>query len=322
MAAKNIILCMDGTGNEFGKNITNVVETCMLAEKTDDQLVYYDPGVGTGGYLYDENTGRLRAAYDKGTGTGVHRNVEQAYLYLMEKYHAGDKVFIFGFSRGAFSARSLAGMLHKVGLLPNEHGNQLEYASKYYLDRKYHNIVDDYREHFCRPCPVHFIGVWDTVDATILTEGAKFTDTRLNPEVKHAYHAVSIDEKRRDFPVTLWNEKNLSPGQVMEQVWFAGVHSNVGGWYENRDLSSIPLTWMTEKAKAAGMKVDQSRLAIIESQRNPLGQIHESYQKFWKFRGERPRRIPPRARVHSSVIERMEQVANYSPKLPRSPVVV
>ena len=322
MAGKNIIIFMDGTGNEFGKNITNVVETYILATKSNNQQVYYDPGVGTGGYLYEEGTGKLKAAYDGGTGTGVHKNVEQAYLYLMEKYNPGDKVFIFGFSRGAFSARSLAGMLYRVGLLPANHDNQLEYASKYYLDKKHHKILDDFKANFCRPCPVHFIGVWDTVDSTILTEGAKFTDTRLNPEVTYAYHAVAIDERRKDFPVTLWDQKNLSPGQTMEQVWFAGVHSNVGGWYTNRDLSSIPLVWMVEKAKAAGMKIDADRLTEIKAQRKPDGKIHESFEKFWFFRGEKKRVVPIRSKVHQSVIDRMEAVAGYNPKIPPSRQVV
>lgn len=319
---KNIILCMDGTGNEFGKNVTNVVETYILAQKTSKQEVYYDPGVGTGGYLYDDGTGKLKAAYDSGTGTGVHKNVEQAYLYLMEKYTAGDKVFIFGFSRGAFSARSLGGMLYKIGLLPNEHDNQLEYASKYYLDKKYHDIAAGFRKNFCRPCPVHFIGVWDTVDSTILTEGAKFTDTNLNPEVKFAYQAIAIDERRKDFPITMWNEKNLAPGQTMEQVWFAGVHSNVGGWYANRDLSSIALHWMMTKAKAAGMQIDDTKLAAVAALRKPDGKIHESFEKFWKFRGSRVRQIPPKSRVHRSVITRMEKVSNYEPKIPADRVIV
>lgn len=322
MAGKNIILCMDGTGNEFGKNYTNVVETYILAKKTNNQVVYYDPGVGTGGYLYDDATGKLKAAYDKGTGTGVHKNVEQAYLYLMEQYQENDKVFIFGFSRGAFSARSLAGMLHKIGLLPAEHDNQLEYASKYYLDKRYHKIAADYKKNFCRPCPVHFVGVWDTVDSTILTEGAKFTNTNLNPEVSYAYHAISIDEKRKDFPVTLWNQSNLGTGQTMEQVWFAGVHSNVGGWYDNRDLSSIPLVWMIEKARAVGMKVDAAKLGEVKAQRNAGGKIHESFAGFWKWRGSRVRKIPPKSHVHKSVIDRMNVVSNYKPKLPPSHIVV
>lgn len=322
MAGKNIVVCMDGTGNEFGRNITNVVETYLLARKTEEQLVYYDPGVGTGGYLYDENTGQLRAAYDQATGTGVHKNVEQAYRYLMEKYSPGDKVYLFGFSRGAFSARSLAGMLHKIGLLPEDHENQIEYASKYYLDKDYHDIAVEYRQKFCRACPVHFIGVWDTVDSTILTEGAKFTDTRLNPEVSHACHAVSIDERRKDFPVTLWDENNLVPGQDMEQVWFAGVHSDVGGWYDERDLSSIALVWMVEKAMAAGLDVDQQLLDAARARRKPAGAIHESYDGFWKFRRSRRRKIPPGARIHSSVKERMDAVSRYTPALPDDHVVV
>jgi uncharacterized protein (DUF2235 family) len=213
-------------------------------------------------------------------------------------------------------------MLHKIGLLPNEHDNQLEYASKYYLDKNYHKIVADYRENFCRPCPIHFIGVWDTVDSTLLHEGAKFTDTRLNPEVKFAYHAVSIDERRKDFPVSLWTKRNLAAGQTMEQVWFAGVHSNVGGWYDNRDLSSIALVWMMEKAKAAGLKIDADKFANIKSQQNPRGKIHESYQGFWKFRRDLVRKIPPKSRVHNSVIERMNNVSSYTPRLPPSHIVI
>ena len=319
---KNIVICTDGTGNEFGRNVTNVVETYVLAKKSKNQVVYYDPGVGTGGYHYDEGTGKLKSAYDKGTGAGVHKNTEQAYTYLMEVYEPGDKIFLFGFSRGAFTARSLAGMLHKIGLLPADHDNQLDYASKYYLDKKYHNIAEDYKNSFCLPCPVHFIGVWDTVNSTLLHEGAKFTDTTLNPEVTFAYHAVAVDERRKDFPICLWDEKNLSDGQTMEQVWFAGVHSNVGGWYTSRDLSSISLCWMMEKAKDAGLKIDPSLFKDRQAERNPLGKKHESFEKFWKFRGERQRVIPTNAHVHQSVIDRVAGDSKYSPKLPTKRVVV
>ncbi|CAM9891748.1 unnamed protein product [Discosporangium mesarthrocarpum] len=322
MAQRNIVVCMDGTGNEFGRNITNVVETYLLAQKDETQLVYYDPGVGTGGYLYDENAGTLKAAYDKATGTGVHKNVEQAYRFLMDTYEEGDRVYLFGFSRGAFSARSLAGMLHKIGLLPRDHQNQLEYASKYYLDRSYHDTAVAYRDKFCRHCPVHFVGVWDTVESTLLHEGAKFTDTRLNPEVKFAYHAVAIDERRKDFPVCLWDETDLSPGQTMQQVWFAGVHSDVGGWYDERDLSSIALTWMAKKAMGAGMRIDADELARVEAQRKPVGTIHKSYTGFWKFRGSRRRKVPAGASIHRSVVERMEAVEKYTPDLPPDKTIV
>lgn len=309
--AKNIIVCMDGTGNEYGDNITNVIETYKLAKKTNKQLVFYDAGVGTGGYLYDDGLGKIIAAKDLSTGSGVHHNVEQAYFYLMEVWEPGDKIFLFGFSRGAFSARSLAGMLNKIGLLPRDHDNQLEYASKYYLDKDYRRYAAGFRRDMCRICPVHFIGVWDTVDSTILTEGNKFTDTNLNEEVTYGYHAIAINEKRKDFPVSLWS-KPVTDKQTIQQVWFVGVHSNVGGWYDNRDLSSIALYWMIRRAIDAGMDVDKTALKAIKAQQNSTGKLHESYDGFWLLRG-RPkyRNIPSGSYIHRSVIERIKADPEY-----------
>ena len=119
---KNIVICCDGTGNEYGLNNTNVVETYTLVKKDEKQVAYYDPGVGTGGWEYNEDTGGLRAKSDLATGTGLQKNVEDvedAYRYLMACYENNDKIYLFGtlFSRGAFTARSLAGMLYKCGLL-------------------------------------------------------------------------------------------------------------------------------------------------------------------------------------------------------------
>ena len=114
---KNIVVCCDGTGNEYGTNNTNVVTTCELAEESERQCRYYDPGVGTGGWVYEEEEGSLRAAMDQATGHGLRKNVEDAYRFLMQVHEAGDRVFLFGFSRGAFTVRSLAGMLHRCGLL-------------------------------------------------------------------------------------------------------------------------------------------------------------------------------------------------------------
>ena len=129
---KNIVICCDGTGNEFGRNNTNVVLTYVLAEKDEGQVVYYDPGVGTGGWEYEEDGRGLRAKSDQATGGGLQRNVEDAYRYLMASYEPGDHVYLFGFSRGAFTVRSLAGMLHRCGLLRADAGNFVEYAGKMY----------------------------------------------------------------------------------------------------------------------------------------------------------------------------------------------
>ena len=318
---KNVIVCCDGTGNEYGTNNTNVVIACELAEESARQCRYYDPGVGTGGWVYEEDGGTLRAAMDQATGHGLRKNVEDAYRFLMQIYEDGDRVFLFGFSRGAFTVRSLAGMLHCCGLLLPTASNLVEYASKRYHQKDAGTVdaeVDaGFRATFARPCPVHFIGVWDTVESLILNAGRKWHDTRLTPETAFAYHALAIDERRRDFPPCLWDEPSVAQGQALEQVWFAGVHSDVGGWYDERGLSNIALQWMLGKAQACGMHLDEKALALPEHRGDPLGKMHESCAGFWKFRGSRRRTIPGGARIHRSVATRMqEQALRYVPKLP------
>ena len=211
---KNIVICCDGTGNEYGKNNTNVVETYALAVRTATQLTYYDPGVGTGGWTYNEESGALRALTDQGTGAGLQKNVNDAYRYLMEVYEGpeANRVFLFGFSRGAFTVRSLAGMLHKVGLLERKADNQLEYAAKIYNQPRNARVAAGFKATFSRPAPVHFIGVWDTVESLVLNEGKRWVDARLNTDTSFAYHALAIDEKRRDFQPCLWDERNRGTG--------------------------------------------------------------------------------------------------------------
>jgi uncharacterized protein (DUF2235 family) len=317
--SKNIIICTDGTGNEFSdKNATNVVETYLIATKSENQLVYYDPGVGTGGFHYDEGKGVLTAGFDKATGAGVHENTKQAYRFLMEVYEPGDDVYLFGFSRGAFTARSLTGMLYEVGLLEKHNENQLEYASKYYLDKEFKQFAPYFKEKFSQHCPVHFVGVWDTVVSTVLVEGEGFADARISPEVTYGYHAVSIDERRKDFPVTLWDPGSVGANQTVEQVWFSGVHSDVGGWYEERDLSSIALIWMLEHAEDAGLSLDSTELEKRRMQRKALGKINNSYTGFWKFRGSRTRIIPEDSRIHASALQRSDELAGYEFRRPTS----
>ncbi len=315
---KNIIICCDGTGNEYGKNNTNVVETYALALKNNTQTVYYDPGVGTGGWEYDDSTGGLAAKSDSATGHGLQKNVLDAYQFLMECYETGDKVYLFGFSRGAFTARSLAGMLHKCGLLRSDNDNMVEYASKMYNSKNNAKTAEGFKATFSRPCPVHFIGVWDTVKSLVLNANKKFHDATLNAEVSFGYHAMSIDEKRKDFPECLWDESALADGQTIEQVWFAGVHADVGGWYKERGLANISLQWMLKKALACGMQIDSNKLGdFIE---DPLDKQHEEYKGFWRFRGSHIRKISDASLVHISVKNRMDNNPKYKPKnLPKNP---
>ena len=309
---KNIVVCCDGTGNEYGRNNTNVVETFVLAEKDEEQVAYYDPGIGTGGWEYHEGSGKLRALGDRATGYGLQRNVEDAYRCLMSRYEEGDHVYLFGFSRGAFTVRSLAGMLHKCGLLDASHGNLVEYASKIYNTAGNEDVAGGFREAFGRRCPVRFIGVWDTVESLVLNAGKRFHDVTLDPEVAFGYHALAIDEKRRDFPPCLWDESNAVPGQTIEQVWFAGSHSDVGGWYDERGLANVALHWMLGKAAACGLRIRERELAARRP--DPHDVLHPSLAGFWKMRGRRKRKIPEGARLHRSVVERMDDQGNgYGP---------
>ncbi len=300
---KNIVICCDGTGNEYGRNDTNVVDTYVLVEKDERQVAWYDPGVGTGGWEYQEEDGSLRALADQATGYGLQRNVEDAYRYLMGSFEDGDRVYLFGFSRGAFTVRSLAGMLYKCGLLDPGHANLVEYASKIYSTADNDDVARGFRNAFGRRCPVHFIGVWDTVESLVLHAGKRFHDARLNPEVSYAYHALAIDEKRRDFAPFPWDEANAADGQTIEQVWFAGCHSDVGGWFDERGLCHIALHWILDKAVACGLHVKEGELA--ERRTDPYDQIHQSFSGFWKMRGRRIRRIPRGSKLHASVFERM-----------------
>ena len=319
---KNIVICSDGSGNEYGRNNTNVVHTYTLAVKDNKQIAFYDPGIGTGGWEYEEETRSLKAKHDQITGTGLQKNVEDAYRILMACYEAGDKVYLFGFSRGAFTVRSLAGMLYKCGLLRPANDNLVEFASKIYNTRGNDRIAAGFKANFCRPCPVYFIGVWDCVESLVLNAGKKFHNARLNPEVKFGYHALAIDEKRRDFPPCLWDERNKTRGQTIEQVWFAGAHSDVGGWYDERGLSNVALRWMLDKSSACGMKIDMGRAAGYRG--NPHDKMHESYSGFWTFRGTHIRRIENDAKIHKSVVERLKkQRPPYKPdNLPKQYKVV
>ena len=319
---RNIVICCDGTGAEYGHNNTNVVETYQLVDKDGGQFAYYDPGIGTGGWEYHEDTLELRALADQATGSGLQKNVEDAYRFLMRTYRPGDRLFLFGFSRGAFTVRSLGGMLHKCGLLGPHDDNLVEYASRIYNTEGNDDIAAGFRSTFARSCPVECIGVWDTVESLALNAGKRWRDASLNPEVRHGFHAVAIDEKRRDFPICLWDEANAGADQSIEQVWFAGVHADVGGWHNERTLASVALHWMLGKTEACGLRFDRNALARRPP--DPLGQMHDSYTGFWRMRGSRRRRIPEGARLHRSVVERLNDKAiGYHPKnLPSQYVVV
>lgn len=295
---KMLVICCDGTGNQYGENNTNVVLLYQLLEQNwgkggnpgPQVRGVYDPGVGTGGprgrWWIEKKAKQIWA---QATGFGVQKNVEDAYRWLMSQYEKDDSIYLFGFSRGAFTVRSLAGMLHKVGLLKPGLENIIGYASDMYNNGKSNVIAKEFKETFSRNCPVHFIGVWDTVDSRYLSAGRDFHDATLNPDVKYGYHALAIDERRGAFPPCLWGKGEVH--QKIEQVWFPGVHSNVGGWYPDRGLSNGALHWMVQKAVKAvverkdglpplALPFDEERLER-EHEANPEGTLNDSYGLGW-----------------------------------------
>ena len=303
--AKKIVVCCDGTGNEFEKHNTNVVQIFEMVKKEPDfQVAYYDPGVGTFGNRY---LGFI-------AGYGITQNITDAYEYLMNRYEDGDQVFLFGFSRGAFTVRALAGMLRKCGLLHKGSNNLIEYATNIYRGKNNAELAAKFKETFARPCPVYFIGVWDTVKALFpFSKIARFHDNYLNQEVSFAYHALAIDERRKQYAPELWQEDKPISGQVIEQVWFAGVHSDVGGSYAEKGLADVALKWMIEKAEACGLEFDKCKVAEIHP--DPLALLHNSRGSFWKFLPPKTRTIPPGAKIHSSVFERVKNKnSNYNPE--------
>lgn len=256
-AKKRLVVCCDGTWNDTDSidDLTNVSRLAWAIKPVDDrggkeipQIVFYQSGVGSEGDIFDKIKGG-------GLGLGLSRNVRDAYTFICNNYCDGDDVFLFGFSRGAYTARSVGGLIGYAGLL-----------GKNDLDR-FMQLWDGYRTS-SKDKPNEFpgrhknveiqcIGVWDTVGSLGIpgTLGLpfrdyyKFHDTNLGVHVKFAFHALALDEQRKDFQPTLWQQKpeGKAKGQKLKQVWFAGVHSDVGGGYPEHGLSDITLAWMASE---------------------------------------------------------------------------
>jgi uncharacterized protein (DUF2235 family) len=266
---KNIVICCDGTGNEFGDHNSNVVKLySALIIDGQRQVGYYHPGVGTMGAPTAHN--KISKAWSivmgLAFGAGLLANIGDAYRYLMNAYEDGDQVFLFGFSRGAYTVRGLAGVLHMFGLLFPGNEGLIPYIIRLYAKKTRKaagmthtfDVATDFKATFCRDCRLHFVGVWDTVSSVgWIWDPLKLPYTGRNPAMEIGRHAVSVDERRCYFRNNLWGDP--FPGQDIKQVWFAGVHSDVGGSYAEMEsgLSKITLQWMLCEAKPAGLLVDK-----------------------------------------------------------------
>ena len=339
---KRLILCCDGTWNRADQKSngepcpTNVVKLAYRIAKRDaagvPQIVYYDHGVGTGNSLDRLSGGAF--------GGGLEENIHDAYRFLMANYEEGDEIFLFGFSRGAFTARSIGGMIRNCGILKRESVRHYTDAIALYRDGERHPdhafSVDFRGQHsVCGEGSVEikFIGVWDTVGALgIPVRGLKgltrdrhqFHDTELSGSVRNAYHALAIDERRGPFAPTLWLEKP-KPGQTVEQVWFAGVHSDIGGGYPEPQLSDIALRWMLDAASRHGLAL--AEMAGYDLDPRPTAPKHESRKGMYRLtpghdrpiglrvtrEGEITREPDSTQSVHPSVRERWESDKAWRP---------
>lgn len=338
---KRLVICCDGTWNtpdQKDRGVmrpTNVVKIArMVRPQTADgveQQVYYDLGVGTGDFI-DRIFGGM-------FGVGLRHNVLEAYQFLSENYCAGDEVWLFGFSRGAYTVRRVVGMLRKCGMLPGNLDRQTRaaaitegYGIFVRRERADQGGADsqaalDFREKYGAPrIPVTFVGVWDTVGAYgiggmlgQLAGKARFHDSKLSSDVRHACHAVAIDEQRTAFRPALWEQtpNGKDKGQVIEQSWFAGVHSNIGGGYQDSGLSDLALHWMAARAEARGLGLDEHwhvRLAP-----DVFGELRESRTGIYRLLGKAVRDIGVQAngfeRLHQAPHDRLQRdPAPYEPE--------
>ncbi|HEY2760558.1 MAG TPA: DUF2235 domain-containing protein [Pirellulales bacterium] len=269
------------------------------------QIVYYHPGVGTHG-------GWLPRLWDAISGFGISANIRDAYRFLIRNYESGDQLFLFGFSRGAFTVRSLAGLIRWCGILRPDAVSHVRKAFNFYRSRDDNKkprteAATEFRRKYAVEdiSPIEFIGVWDTVGALgnplLLKFGNEFHDVGLSTMVRYAYHAVSIDEKRKQFVPALWQQQSPPPAemqaaveqisgrpwsQTLEQRWFCGTHSNVGGGYRDAGLSDVALRWMIAKAQGAGLSI-----AAPVTAASALGTLRESWRGIWRFLGRKPRAI-------------------------------
>ena len=402
---RNIVICCDGTGNEISENISNVLKLYRCLRKTDKttprQLVFYDPGVGT---LARPNVLRklhqdFIAILGLATGYGLDDKVLQSYLFLVRNYQEGDQIYLFGFSRGAYTVRVLAALIHKIGLIAPEQANLAGSGLTSYKqfstdDRRDLGLdlqqftdagdsegplpksKDDRATQFARILSsrwptIRFVGVWDTVASVIVPRPDRFylpsleelAFTLRNPSVRTFRQAMSIDERRCMFRLKPWdlpqtfahnrfNDAKAEPQDVM-QVWFAGVHADIGGGYPETEsaLSKYPLLWMIDEAVKCGLAVNPatvnqlawgvprkgSPFQYVEPCFKGKDDLHMSLKGAWwileylpklaKYKewparkshfgcyipDAEPRVIPNDASIHESALKRMEALSDYRP---------
>ena len=390
--AKNIVVLCDGTANQVNiLSQTNVLRLARLVQKNGGatrQVVFYDPGLGTEGAPGALTpVGRwITKLLGLAFGYGLAKNISDAYSFLMEHYEPGDRIYILGFSRGAYTARALTGLLQRVGLLERGCNHLIPYAIRYFKKRDGHQLnffkqrfsrtyhlswrdvvpniaeIPELQKKADRPSrgviPVYFLGVWDTVKSIgILRRRIPLPDTEWLPNMINGRHAVALDEKRSQYRPEIW-ESDTDAGHAekvktkrfqtclhadVETMWFAGVHSDVGGGYglsEERQrelfqqrtekvskpsaqelaerqaevgLADISLGWMMDAAARHGLLFDPEVLKEEPLTPDVKATLHNPLLPYWWILGWWRRTLPPGAQIHPSVQDRIREVPGYQP---------
>ncbi len=345
--SKNIVICCDGTGNDFDEPETdsNVVKLYNTLLISTAQIAYYHPGVGTLGSPNAIGPLTKKWSQLKGLafGTGLLENVGDAYRYLMNTYKDGDRIFLFGFSRGSYTARAVGSLLHVYGLLEPGNEQLIPYILRLYAkmtkspmgQETTFKAEDAFKYAFSREVEVHFCGVWDTVGSYgWINDPIELRFNGQNPIIRVGRHAVSIHERRCCYQDNLWGPSlpatNGYAGQDIRQVWFTGVHSDIGGSYVEKTagLSKIAFEWMLVEAVKQGLLVDSRRADVVLGREtpptflpqyvppDPHGILHKSvYGRWWLLeyfprrkngcwglpRGKWVRTIPENSWIHETV---------------------
>jgi uncharacterized protein (DUF2235 family) len=341
---KRLVVCCDGTWNrpdQLDNGVaapTNVSKVALGVAREDGggtaQLLHYQPGVGTR---------RLERIRGGAFGLGLSRNVRECYRFLVECYEPGDELYFFGFSRGAFTARSTVGLVRNAGILRAQHVDRIKDAYRLYRarsDRTHPRGTEAriFRRMYSHPdTDIRFVGVWDTVGSLgipidgvrlpFVTKLWSFHDTTLSSHVRFAHQALAIDERRGPFRPTLWEQQEEAADQTLQQVWFAGVHCDVGGGYSDPALAEIPLLWMVERARDCGLVFepdhfvsprgpvdDELRHLGEQVAPNALGTIHNSLKGFYLVLPRYRRRLSADgSAAASSAIRRRTEHPDYDP---------
>lgn len=293
---KKIVLCCDGTGNEIKENQSNVLKFYRVLKERKNQIAFYDPGIGTisnsGSWASLKN--KSKGIFGLATGYGLDANVLAAYRFLVRNYEKGDEVYLFGFSRGAHTVRVLAGFINLVGVLQQHQEHLSSYAltaykqssskDKFEIAWRVQEVLDTHR------VTIRFMGCWDTVASVIVPRPDRFylpslealPFTKENPCVQVFRHAAAVDERRRMFRLARWKEPQKfksnpfvedenAEEQDIKQVWFAGVHSDIGGGYSEQEsgAAKYPLGWMVDEAREHGLVFRETMVKRLVQGQNP-----------------------------------------------------